>query len=205
MKQFSNKELEENRNISISKAKEYRKRFEHCLDLVKTVYGNMAFRRYMPGNNGEQGRWAESQINMSLFDLQMVGFKNYSKQDILSNADSIREGLLNLMINNQDFKEQLTWKTSDTIVLQKRFKTYMEMLNGIIGDPNYSQRNFPFSLKEELFNLNPYCAMSNQRILNIEDAELDHIIPFSKGGKTERSNAQLVLRFFNRSKSNKVD
>ena len=41
-----------------------------------------------------------------------------------------------------------------------------------------------------------------KRILSIDDCEVDHILPYSKGGKTDLSNAQLVLRYFNRAKSN---
>jgi hypothetical protein len=204
MKQFSNKELRENKDLSPNKVKEYKARFEHCLDLVKVVFGDMAFRRYMPGNDGESGKWGETQINMALYDIQMVGFVNYSKNDVLAKADLIREGLLDLMITNQQFKEQLIWQTSDTDVLKKRFRTYMDMLESIIGDPKYSQRTFPFSVKEELFKNNPYCAISKQKILAIEDSEVDHIVPYSKGGKTEISNAQLVLRYFNRAKSDKM-
>jgi hypothetical protein len=205
MKQFSNKELRDNRDLTPNKVKEYKARFEHCLDLVKVVFGDMAFRRYMPGNDGESGKWGETQINMALYDIQMVGFVNYSKNDVLAKADLIREGLLDLMTTNQQFKEQLIWQTSDTDVLKKRFRTYMDMLESIIGDPKYSQRTFPFSVKEELFKNNPYCAISKQKILAIEDSEVDHIVPYSKGGKTEISNAQLVLRYFNRAKSDKMD
>lgn len=205
MKQFSNKELRDNRDLSPNKVKEYKARFEHCLDLVKVVFGDMAFRRYMPGNDGESGKWGETQINMALYDIQMVGFVNYSKNDVLAKADLIREGLLDLMTTNQQFKEQLIWQTSDTDVLKKRFRTYMDMLESIIGDPKYSQRTFPFSVKEELFKNNPYCAISKQKILAIEDSEVDHIVPYSKGGKTEISNAQLVLRYFNRAKSDKME
>ncbi len=205
MKQFSNKELRDNRNLSIEKQKDFRNRFEHCIDLVNIVFGDNAFRRYIPGDENESGKWALSQINMALFDLQMVGFVNYSKNDILSNADAIREELLSLMINNQQFQNLIGFKTSDTDNVKKRFKMYMEMLDGIIGDKTYNQRNFPYSIKEELFNEKPYCAISNQRILKIEDAEVDHIIPYSKGGKTEKANAQLVLRYFNRAKGNKTD
>ena len=66
MKQFSNKELRDNKDLSASKEKEYKNRFEHCLDLVKVVFGQMAFRRYMPGENGVAGKWGETQINMAL-------------------------------------------------------------------------------------------------------------------------------------------
>ena len=205
MKQFCNKELRENRELSTIKIKEYKSRFEHCIDLVKVVFGDMAFRRYMPGENGEQGKWGETQINMALYDIQMVGFVNYSKNDVLGKADLIREGLIDLMINNQQFKDQITMQTSNTEELKKRFRTYMDMLTLIIGDSQYTQRTFSYSVKEQLFKDNPYCAISGQKILSIEDSEVDHIVPYSKGGKTEISNAQLVLRYFNRAKSDKMD
>lgn len=205
MKQFSNKELRDNKDLSPSKEKEYKTRFEHCLDLVKVVFGEMAFRRYMPGDNGDAGKWGETQINMALYDLQMVGFVNYSKNDVLAKADLIREGLLDLMINNQQFRELLIWQTSDTDKLKKRFRIYMDMLETIIGDPSYSYRNFSLSVKQDMFNANPFCAISGQKILAIEDSEVDHIIPYSKGGKTEINNAQLVLRYFNRAKKDKIE
>jgi hypothetical protein len=204
MKQFSNKELRDNRNLSAEKRKEYKSRFEHCLDLVKVVFGTNAFRRYIPGFNEEGGKWASTQINMSLFDLQMVGFVNYSKNEVLSKADGIREELLNLMATDIEFQNLIGFKTSDTDNVKKRFKMYMDMLEKVIGDKMYSERNFSFSVKEELFNTNPYCAISGQKILAIEDSEVDHIVPYSKGGKTEKSNAQLVLRYFNRAKKDKL-
>ncbi|MCR5863103.1 HNH endonuclease [Flavobacterium sp. J372] len=142
---------------------------------------------------------------MALFDLQMVGFVNFSKNEVLSNADLIREGLLQLMIEDNKFQEVIGFKTSDTDNVKKRFKTYMDMLEKVIGDKSYQQRTFPYSIKEELFNSNPYCSISKQKILAIEDSEVDHIIPYSKGGKTEKANAQLVLRYFNRAKNNKVE
>ena len=205
MKQFSNKELRDNRNISADKVKEYKNRFEHCLDLVKIVFGENAFRRYIPGNEDEQGKWASTQINMALYDIQMVGFVNYTKNEILSKADAIREELLTLMTTNLTFQNLIGYKTSNTDNVKKRFRIYMDMLERVIGDNSYSQRIFPLSVKEELFKENPKCAISGQKILAIEDSEVDHIIPYSKGGKTEKSNAQLVLRYFNRAKKDKME
>ncbi|MGK4568129.1 HNH endonuclease family protein [Flavobacterium sp. 3HN19-14] len=203
MKQFCNKELRDNKSLSKEKRIEYKNRFEHCLDLVKTVFGDKSFKRYISGNESEQGKWTR-QLNMALFDLQMVGFVNYSKNEVLSNADLIREGLLELMIEDPKFQEVIGFKTSDTDNVKKRFKMYMDMLEKVIGDKSYQQRTFSFSIKEELFKQNPYCAISKQKILAIEDAEVDHIIPYSKGGKTEKENAQLVLRYFNRAKKDKM-
>ena len=106
------------------------------------------------------------------------------------------------MANNQSFIDSILIQTSNKEVLKKRFKIWLEKLDEIIGNKSYQKRTFPFSVKQELFHRKPYCAISNQRILAIEDAEVDHIVPYSKGGKTEIENAQLVLRYFNRAKSN---
>lgn len=68
----------------------------------------------------------------------------------------------------------------------------------------YSENNLCCVDNDKLFNSNTYCAISGQKIFAIEDSEVDHIIPYSKGGKTEKSNAQLVLRYFNRAKKDKM-
>lgn len=206
MKQFCNKELRDNRYLSTEKAKEYRTKFHDCIDLVKVVFGETAFRRYIPSNSEkEQGNWTTTRINMALFDIQMCGFVNYSKNEILRNADYIREAMLELMTNNQGFIDSILLQTSNKEVLKKRFKIWLEKLDEIVGSSGYEQRTYSFQVKKELFDKNPTCAISGQRILAIEDSEVDHIIPFSKGGKTEIENAQLVLRYFNRAKNNNTE
>jgi hypothetical protein len=201
MKQFCNKELRDNRFLSDEKAKEYRNRFNDCIDLVKIVFGETAFRRYIPSDKDrKQGNWTTTRINMALYDIQLCGFVHYSKNEILRNADYIREAMIELMINNRDFIDSILIQTSNKDVLKKRFKIWLEKLEEIIGNNGYEQRTFSYEVKKQLFDNNPFCAISKQRILAIEDSEVDHIIPFSKGGKTEMDNAQLVLRYFNRAK-----
>lgn len=202
MKQFCNKELRDNRDLNQEKQQEYRERFAHCVDLVKTVFGHNAFKRYQLDKNGN-GSYGKN-LNMSLFDIQMCGFVNYSKNEILRNADNIREAMLDLMTTNNDFNDSIEKSTSDKKVLQNRFKIWLDKLDEILGDESYQQRTFSYEIKKQLFDKNPVCAISGQTILAIEDAEVDHIIPYSKGGKTELENAQLVLRYFNRTKGNKT-
>jgi len=155
MKQFCNKELRDNRHLSPDKAKEYRNRFLDCLDLVKVVFGDTAFRRYIPSNNEEQGYWTTTRINMALFDIQMCGFVNYSKNEILRNADYIREAMLELMTNNQSFIDSILLQTSDKDILKKRFKIWLEKLDEIVGNNGYEQRTYSYQVKEDLFDKNP--------------------------------------------------
>jgi hypothetical protein len=202
MKQFCNKDLRDNQNINNEKIKEYRERFNHCLDLVDIVFGENAFRKYSYKPGDVSGNWIMGKINAALFDVQMCGFVNYTKNQVISKSDQIREGLLELMTGNQEFIESISNKTANSDNLKKRFRIYMDMLENIISRP--TNRIFSYSVKEKLFNENPFCAISGQRILKIEDSEVDHIVPYSKGGETILENAQLVLRHFNRAKSAKI-
>jgi len=205
IKQFCNKELRDNRFLTSEKSQEYRNKFAHCIDLVKVVFWESAFRRYIPTENEKShGYWATTRINMALFDIQMCCFANYSKNEILRNADFIREAMIELMTTNQEFIESILIQTSNRDMLKKRFKIWTEILDSIIWNNAYEQRTFSYQIKKQLFDTNPICAISGQRILAIEDSEVDHIQPFSKGGKTEIENAQLVLRYFNREKNNRV-
>lgn len=50
----------------------------------------------------------------------------------------------------------------------------------------------------ELWEARPVCGLCGQDIHHIDDAEVDHIVPWSQGGKTVRENARLVHRLCNR-------
>ncbi|MED1863798.1 DUF262 domain-containing protein [Fictibacillus nanhaiensis] len=203
MKQFSNKELRDNRYMSKEKYEEYKKRFLKVVDLVKLVFGDKAFRRFIPGDSENvNGKWSTSKINMALFDIQMCGFVIYDKYQIISKADQIRERLIKLMSQNEEFINSIEIKTSDKNVLTKRFRIWLDVLDEIIGDTAVDARIFDYSIKKQLFQNNPTCQLCHQQILAIDDAEVDHVIPYSEGGRTDLNNAQLTHRYCNRRKSN---
>ena len=205
MKQFSNKELRDNRFMDLSKVEEYREKFKHCLDLVSIVFGDKAFRRYSPGDGkNTSGNWSVSRINMALFDIQMCGFVNYTKNQIVAHSDEIHEALLDLMSNDRNFIDSILIQTSGKPQMKTRFEIWLEKIENILKNENVQQRNFDFKLKNDLFKLDPTCAICKQRIHLIDDSEVDHIIPYSTGGKTEISNSQLTHRYCNRNKKDKL-
>lgn len=201
MKQFLNKELRDNRSLNKDKENEYKELFAHALDLTKTVFGTEAYRKYsIDENEGIHGKWSQS-INTALFEVQMCGFVRYSKNQIISHADSIREGMINLFLN-PEFNESISVRTNDRDQVQTRFKLWFEALEHIVGSPVDQPRTFPYILKKELYETDPTCKICGQQIQMIDDSEVDHILPYSKGGKTVRDNAQLVHRFCNKRKLN---
>ncbi|MES2766165.1 MAG: DUF262 domain-containing protein [Bacteroidota bacterium] len=205
MKQFCNKELRDHQNMVESKKQEYVERFKKCVELVRIVFGENAFRRFLGGDeSNHNGKWVTSRVNMGIFDIQMCGFVNYTKSQIVPKADEIRERLLDLMTNNQEFINTIENKTNDTSVLKRRFEIWFKELEAIVGTSSSGTRVFKVADKRALYSADPTCKICNQQILIIEDSEVDHITPFSKGGKTDLLNAQITHRYCNRAKGNTV-
>ena len=80
--------------------------------------------------------------------------------------------------------------------------THMQVIEKAVPAQK-QQRAFTAKLKQELFDADPTCALCGNTIVGIEDAHVDHKIPFSLGGATEPSNAQLTHKFCNQSKGNR--
>jgi hypothetical protein len=207
MKQFCNKELLEHRNISKNKADEYKKRFRKSVDLCLTVFGENSFRRFNPGKSETDcnGSWVASRINMALFDVQMCGFVMYEQNRINGHYDEIREAMLELMCNDKEFIDAIELKTSGREQMNTRFKKWLDTLDVITKGSLPSSRVFPYSVKKQLFDEDPTCKLCGNRIMAIEDAEVDHKDPYSKGGPTTPNNAQIAHRYCNRHKGNSTD
>ena len=75
-------------------------------------------------------------------------------------------------------------------------------ISEIIGKPANGnvQRVFTNDDKESLWHENYICSYCGQKILSIEDAEVDHIDAYVNGGETVLENAQLLHRHCNRTK-----
>ena len=86
-------------------------------------------------------------------------------------------------------------------------KTFIDaFVNGLQLDP---QRNFTKDIKDELYRRSPRCAhVSDDGTRCTESSynklEVDHILPWSKGGRTKLDNAQLLCKSHNTSKGNKI-
>ena len=205
MKQYCNKELRNWRNLSKEKADEYRKRFKQSVELCRSIFGDNAFRRFNLGKSEAErdGSWVASRINMALFDVQMCGFTVYGQSHVHGHYDEIREAMLKLMCNDKEFSDAIELKTSGREQMGIRFKKWLDTLDAITKGSSSSSRVFPYAVKKQLFDEDPTCKLCGNRIMAIEDAEVDHIKPYSQDGTTTPDNAQLAHRYCNRRKSDK--
>jgi len=201
MKHFLNKEMEQNRNLNEEREKELRKAFKKSIRMAKTVFGDNAFKRFAVGSGKDyNGYWERNKINKGLFDIIMFGFTVYEEHQIVPNSDQIREELLWLMTHDIDFIDAITIGTNDRIKILTRFDKWRSALKEIIGTTRTEPRTFFLQYKKQLWESNPACAICGQKIHIIDDAEVDHVEQYWRGGKTIPSNARLTHRYCNRSR-----
>jgi hypothetical protein len=201
MKRFFNLDMEKNRDIDEKHESEFRAVFKKSVQLTHTVFGNNAFKRFMPGTEKDQnGIWEKRKINQALFDIVMFGFTQYEKSQVVPHADVIREELIWLMTHDNEFIDSVLISTSSKDKVYTRFEKWIHSLKDVLGAPKSEGRNFSLSLKEQLYGSNPACAICNQRIHTVDDSEVDHIEFYWRGGKTIPSNARLVHRYCNRAR-----
>lgn len=203
MKTFCNKHIKQNRNMSIEKVEEYKKLFKDTIDKVYTIFGKNAFRRMTKIDGKNDYEWSKTRINLALYDIQMFGFTRYSKEALIRHRDEISDRMFGLMVD-EDFISSIEKETSNTTTVNYRFKKWLEVLDDIMKQEINikNPRCFPDSIKREMFDEDPTCKLCGQLILNYDDAHVDHIKPYSKGGLTVKENGQLTHRFCNQHKSN---
>jgi 5-methylcytosine-specific restriction endonuclease McrA len=202
MKRFLNEEMEENRNITSKKMIELEQTFKDSVSLTKTIFGDKAFRRFTAGNEKTpNGKW-EKPVNIGLFEVIMVGFTRYKKNQIKEYSDILRDELIYLMTCNNEFINSISGTgTTATDKVRQRFKIWDWTLEKIVGMPKTEPRFFEYELKEQIYyqnpNEKPKCDICGNRIMLIEDAAIDHKIPYIEGGKTNINNASLTHRYCN--------
>jgi 5-methylcytosine-specific restriction endonuclease McrA len=203
MKRFLNEEMEENRNINSKKMIELEQAFKDSVSLTKTVFGDKAFRRFTSGNEKTTGGKWEKPVNIGHFEVVMVGFSRYKKNQIKEySSDILRDELIYLMTSNNEFINSISGTgTTNTDKVRQRFKIWDGALEKIVGMPKTERRFFEYGLKEQLYyqnpNEKPECDICGNRIMLIEDSAIDHKKPYIDGGKTNPDNASLTHRYCN--------
>jgi hypothetical protein len=130
----------------------------------------------------------------------------FNPHDLMKYADKIREAINDMKLNDERYKEITYGGTGSTNKVRGRIimvYNILQEITGKSGDVGVT-RTYSKKIKEKLFYPGIICNYCGNKILRIEDAEVDHIKPFSVGGETELENAQLLHRRCNREKNNKI-
>ena len=204
MKAFLNKEALSRRDLSADDAKTLKAAFKNACQITRSMFGKSAFKRYYRGTEKDrEGRWEQKKFNASLFDVVMYTFAREDKNTVYQNKDAIREALIVLMTESEEFIAAIELSTSSVQAVTKRFDLWRSALQAIVGIGRKEPRCFTLQLKEALFARDPTCAICNQQIVGVDDAAVDHIEQYWTGGKTIPENARLTHRYCNWSRPRK--
>lgn len=195
--------MEINQNAHPKKLAEWSKVWAEHLEMTVSILGLNAFRRYVLGEEGKpDGRWETNKLNFSLFDAVMQSWQGYNRNQLAPYADAIADLWIEIQ-TSPEFEVTLAKATDNKKNVETRIKIWRAALEQLVGMPAEKVRMFNKQTKNELFQKSAACKICQQQIHEIDDAEVDHIIAWIKGGETKPANAQLAHRFCNRSKGAK--
>jgi hypothetical protein len=199
MKLFLSREMENNRNPHDKELARMRSAFEKSIEMAYTVFGTDAFRRYYASKKDNlRGYWETRKLNVALWDTLLYSFSFYEKSQIIPVADAIREEFLDVVTNDDTFIEYVASTGDKPDRIQYRAEAWQQRLKKLATSKE--PRTFSLVVKERLFKADPTCKICGQKIHDVDDAEVDHIKHYWRGGKTIPKNARLVHRYCNRAR-----
>jgi len=194
---FLNSYMESNREISEKQKEEKTTLFKNSVELCQSVFGDLAFRRWQLGDEDDANGYREDKINEGIFDVQMYGFTQYEKRDVIKKSMLIKDAFIELMTKDRAFIESIERGTYDTQRVKLRTEKWFQKLREIIGYPETDRRLYTFEEKKALHDASKACHLCGNEIAFIEDAHVDHLERYSKGGKTKIKNGKISHRYCN--------
>ena len=199
MKTEMNRYMEKHQNDDEKMIAEAKKLFNSKIDIVKQVFGNDIFCAY----DRTKGEFMKK-FSGPVYDSIMVACSLFDNHTLMQNADAIRKTVLEIKKNNLDYFDCTYGGTGSKDKVVGRINIIYNAIRDITGknSDQEQRRLFNKAEKEELWHEGIKCTYCGQEILSIDDAEVDHIKVFSKGGDTTLDNAQLLHKHCNREKYN---
>jgi hypothetical protein len=198
LKKFLNDYMEPKRELTEKELKEKEQVFKKCVELCQQVFGDLSFRRWYPGNKEDHNGNREEKMNEGLMDIQLYGFMEYEKRQIVGKEQIIKDEFMKLVSNDKEFIESIEKGTYDTSKVKLRTDKWFNILRKIAGYPTSERRIYTFEEKKALFDkAEGICQICKNKISSIDDAHVDHIERFSEGGKTIIKNGQITHRYCN--------
>lgn len=199
LKQFLNGYMANNAPKDQDKIDEQAEMFRQAMQNIYAVFGNHSARLYSAGtedNPTAEGKW-ETKFSVSALDIQASALLGQPPAKVQSAAEQIREAYLFYVLSNSQVRLAISRRPAASEATKTRCVGFKAIVHSILTDTTLEPRAFARSFRQQLFDADPTCKLCNNQIHNFDDAAVDHIHPYSKGGKTEASNAQITHRSCN--------
>ena len=219
LNKFLNKEMRFGSDDTPFASKARIRKVEKALQRAQAVFGDYRFRPYRVTDKSNVGEWARP-LNRALMEVQVhvlldhadLGFADAASFDAALSAkkDELLEYAKRLHIYNDRFNDTIQRGTTGKPNVEYRYERYREMIKSALADVPEARRRrfFTVQQKQTLWDRleaeDRTCAECTTS-LEFDDADVDHVKPFSEGGETTLDNAQLLHRACNRAKGARWD
>ena len=174
--------------------------FRQTMQNIYAVFGQNSARLYEVNPRSNNGSW-DTKFSVTALDIQASALINRPPAKVQQAAEQIREMFLFTMLTDIEMQDAISRRTGSTLQTKIRFTKFRALIDSIIDGALVEPRFFDFLFRKELWNKSHVCQLCKNEIHSFEDSAVDHIMPYSKKGKTVAGNAQLAHRGCNARKN----
>lgn len=174
--------------------------FKQTMQNIYAVFGEKSARLYEISPRSNKGAW-DTKFSVMALDIQASALINQPSNKVQQAAEQIRELFLFTMLTDAEMQDAISKRTGSSVQTKLRWTKFRSLVNPIIDGTIVEPRFFEFSFRKDLFDKSPTCRLCKNEIHSLDDSTVDHIVPYSKGGKTNTENAQLAHRSCNARKN----
>jgi hypothetical protein len=196
LKRFLNDYMENYAPKNDVAIKEQELMFLQTMRNVYTVFGLHSGRLYSIPPGSRDGRW-DTKFSIAALEIQASALLGQEPARVQKVADQIQEHFLFLLLTDKAMKEAISQHTGGSAPTKLRWTKFKSIIQPLLANVVLEPRFFDFQFRKQLYDKNPICAICRNQIHSLEDSTVDHIIPYSKGGKTVPKNGQLSHRSCN--------
>jgi 5-methylcytosine-specific restriction endonuclease McrA len=200
LKHFLNEYMAQYAPKEPQQLKAHTAQFRQTIQNIYAVFGDKAGRLYDVNSRTNRGAW-DSKFSVLVFEIQAAALMNRSAAKVQQAAEQIGELFLFTMLSDTALQDAISKRTGSTAQTKVRWTKFRDLVDPIIDGTLIEPRFFDWAFRRELFDKSPTCLLCSNQIHSFEDSTVDHITPYSKGGKTVRANAQLAHRGCNARKN----
>jgi hypothetical protein len=174
--------------------------FRQTAQNIYAVFGDKAARLYEIDPRTNEGGW-DSKFSVAAFDMQASALTNQPTAKVQKASEQIRELFLFLLLSDPEIQGAISKTTGSALQTKIRWTKFRVLVDSIISGTWVEPRFYDFEFRERLFKKSTVCQICKNQIHSLDDSTVDHIMPWSKGGKTVQSNGQLAHRACNARKN----
>ncbi len=174
--------------------------FKQTMQNIYAVFGDKSARLYEVNPRNNRGGW-DTKFSVMALDIQASALMGQPSNKVQKSAEQIRELFLFTMLTDVELQDAISKRTGSTLQTKVRWNKFRSLVDPIIEGIVIEPRFFEFSFRKDLFDKSPVCGLCKNQIHSLDDSTVDHIIPYSKGGKTRPDNGQLAHRGCNARKN----